>query len=611
MVKPDYRELLSQVIGLLDTACQASLELMEHCANGETDAAAELLSDLQAVAQAAGAAQEPLLPQLEHAYTAEMLENIQDTLDDIERAIQADDQERAAVKMEFQLFPFLRQLRESFYFWGAVYPDRAEMERYYREEFAEHSRNLYVSEEQAPEFQLSIVVPAYNHLETTKRCVSRILEETDFEKLNAELILIDHGSTDGTLEYFESLGVGKVIHFKKNVRMYMFVTMLQVCQGEYFAFVSNDVLVTKDWAELLLRCMESDPRIAVAVPATPNISNLQAVGLPNLDADSFISWADKQNRHEPSCWNERARIMPPLGMYRTGTASALGFADPAFYSMEFWDDDFSLRVRRAGYRQLVCDDVACYHFGSVTGGDAQRKESTLVYGRELFRQKHGIDAWGTGFCYDYQAVRLLLKVLPAKGDLNILGLDCGMGDTPLQIRNELRHRGQEGRLYQLTGQKQYLPDLTPHSTYVHFVPDLAGRLQEYFGETAFHCIYLGQDIGQYGDYDDLLKAVSQRLAPDGCVLFSCANPFYAWTLHAFLQFSFPDEEARCVLTNIERLRQTAERYFARVQIVGLEQSINGLNEFAERHFGTGEHLKAISQRLCVQQYYFLCGGGDT
>ena len=124
MVEEKHQALLSQILDLLDTAGQASLELLGLYTGGEAESAQTLVTDLRSMAQAVAAAQKPLLPQLDHAYTAEMLENVEDTLDDIRRSMAAGNAERAAMKMEFQLFPFLRCLREAFYFWGEIYPDK-------------------------------------------------------------------------------------------------------------------------------------------------------------------------------------------------------------------------------------------------------------------------------------------------------------------------------------------------------------------------------------------------------------------------------------------------------------------------------------------------------
>lgn len=606
MVDEAYMPLLGQILDLLDTACQASLELLTMYASEKTVDAMQMLDDLSAVCKAVDNARQPLLPQLERACIAEWLENVQDTVSDIQNPTKAGRGEQVAMKTEFQLLPFLRCLREAFYFWGTVYPDKQRMDAYYREEFAPHLENPYTENGGENPMRLSIAVTGYNHLETTKRCVEQLLKETDFDKLQAELILIDHGSTDGTLEYFESLGVGKVIHFKRNVRIYMFAALSMLCRGKYFCFVSNDVLVTRNWAEILLNCLDSDEKIIAAVPATPNIANLQSVGLPNLGPEEFIAWAAGQNRPDPACWNDRARLMPPLGMYRTAAVSQIGFADPYFYSMEYWDDDFSLRARRAGYRQIVCNDVACYHFGSVTGKAAQRKENTLVYGRELFQRKNGVDAWGTGCCYDYTLVQLFRQLPPLPQEYPaVLGLNCGMGDTLLQVRNELRHLEKDCAIWQLTSQEAYLPDLVPLSAGAAFTPNLARGVASAFGKQKFSLIWIEGDLSMYEGSEALLSAAARRLAPGGYLFFFCANPFYVATLHALLNFSVPDD--RCVLTNSAELQRQAEQHFSPVKRVALEHRVSGLEAFAKMHYGQTKQMPQIVERLGIEKYYFICG----
>lgn len=605
MVNAEHRELLEQILALLETACQAGLEMLERYADGDLAGAARLLADLQAVSGAARTAQEPLLPQLEYAYTQEMLENIDDTLSDIHASMQRENAERAAMKMEFQLLPFLRCLWEAFYFWGAVYPDKVRMERYYREEFAPHYQNFYAgAEDGADTPRLSFVITGYNHLETTKQCVEQFLKVTDLEELNAELILMDHGSTDGTLAYFESLNIGKVVHFKRNVRMYMFAVLAQLCQGRYFCFISNDILVTKNWADVLLTCLESDENIVAAVPATPHIANLQALSLPDCGPEEFVAWAGGQNKSDPFRWNDRARLMPPVGMYRTAAVSRIGFADPYFYTMEFWDDDFSARARRAGYRQIVCDDAACYHFGSVTGKDAQKRENTLSNGRDLFHQKWGVDAWGNGFCYDYTALQIFRQLSLPHGELSMLALDCGMGDTPMQMRNELRHVKRECSIFQLTSQPEYLPDIQPHSQEAFVLRDLAEGVENAFPGSAFSFAYIGRDMACYGNWEHLMQAVSRILVPGGWLLCSCENPYFAATLHQLLRFEMPEE--RIALLHPESLRDAARRYFQQVQLASLQGSVNGVEAFARVHYGTGPKLPQIVERLRVQRYYLMC-----
>jgi len=605
MIDEKYTELLTQAIDLLDTACQASLELLEHYASGELDAAENLLSDLRAVAQAVSTAQGPLLSQLEHAYTVEMLENIQDTLDDIERAIQADNPERAAMKMEFQLFPFLRQLRESFYFWGMIYPDQEAMERYYREEFAEHYRNYYVDGEQPPHYQACVVVVAYNHLEMTKRCVESILKYTDFDKLNAQLILVDHGSTDGVLEYFESLGAGKVIHYKANMRGTMFCSLPQICDSKYYIHVANDTVVTKDWLDILLRCAESDQNIAAAVPSTCNLSNLQAVNVPVSDCDALIQLAQASNASDLRLWNDRVRVLPAIGLFRVEALNKIGFWDPLFYTFDFMDDDFSLRARRHGYRQILCEDVMCYHQGSATVKEVQTQEDTLGEGRRLFLQKHGVDAWGPGFCYDFhglQQYQFSGQTTPA----NVLGIDCGFGDTILQIRNQLHHNGCVGNLYHITTDQRYLPDLRPHCQEAVFVPptDLLSSLETSFPDIQFDIVFIGLNLADYSTPYRLLEAVSHRMSPGGQLVFFFSNPYFAVRLYQMLQFSISDSPVR--LLHPEQVGEQAGKYFSKVALTGITQSIQGLDAFVAQHYSKGFLKSRQKNRLEIVQYYVRC-----
>lgn len=608
MVSTQCAALLAQLIDMVDTACQACLALMQQYNCGDENGSAVLLADLRAAAQTIDRVQEPLLPQLEHAQAKEMAENIADTLDDIEKAMAIKDRDKALMLMEFQLFPFLRLQKESLYFWGSIFPDKKRMDQYYREEFAPHYRNLYLQDGDPtpPPYQLSIFVIGYNHLEVTKQCVAQLLKETDFEALNAELILIDHGSSDGTREYFESLHTGKVIHLKKNIRTYMISLMAQICQGEYLCSVSNDVLVTAHWADILLQCMASDPRIIMAVPTTPNITNLQKEQFPTTDPQEFIAWANEQNRSDPTLWSDRARLMPPLGMYRAEDVSRLGFADPYFYSMEFQDDDFSLRARRAGYRQILCSDVACYHFGSVTGKEAQTKEGTLIYGRELFRKKHGVDPWDTGFCYLPPVIEFLERKLPAKGPVDLLAVDCGFGDTPLQLRSRMRRQNRACRLYQLTTQKEYLPDLTPLSDEVRFVPQMAEGIAEEFDGKLFTAAYLGRDIACYEDFPALLALLSARLVPGGVLVFTCQNPFYFDNILALLHFSLPDDSAQCTFADPDKARKEAEKYFSNVQMAHEEKTTEPMKEFAKKMYGETEIFPQILTRLNRKNYYFAC-----
>lgn len=605
----EQEQILSSIIEILDTAFSGGVEAFHLLCNEDPAGAQRLFEDLRNVIGAVRSAQETLLPVLGHAaFTVEQSENIEETLQSIEMAIEEDDLLWARHLTEYQLIPFIRLLLTSFHFWGTIVPDSQKMAAYYKEEFALSYRNPYISDETAPDYQLSIVVPAYNHLDKTTSCIQSILQNTDFEQLRAELILIDHGSSDGTLEYFKTVPNAKVIHIKNNVRMYMFALAGMICKGEFLALINNDTIVSEHWAEQLLVAIKSDPNIALVSPLTPNTSNLQAPLHPDNGPDEFIDWANQHNHSNRELWSDRARILPTIGVYRTQVLQQIGFADPYYYSMEFWDDDFSLRARRAGFRQVLCEDTVCYHFGSVTGGAAQKRENTLEYGQDLFFKKNGLYPWKTGFCFDYNSVNILMQCVRQKPSINFLGVDCGFGDTPLQLRNRLRREEKACTIFNLTIQPECAPDLRPLSDHFYdTVGNVSSAMGDAFPGLTFDVIYLGLDPAEYYDYENLLSALSERLVPGGCAVFQIENPFHVLNILSIMNTTLPAARDRVCWLSPMTLKTKAERIFSQVQILTVSQEIDGSEAFIRQHYTHDpEEQRLLMQKLSIKSYYLIC-----
>lgn len=90
-------------------------------------------------------------------------------------------------------------------------------------------------------------------------CVESILAKIP-EGLNYELILVNHGSDDGTKEYFESIHPNKQFDIAVNGGGVGAIS--KIVEGEFTFLVSNDVIVTPYAIENLLTCIRSDTKIA-------------------------------------------------------------------------------------------------------------------------------------------------------------------------------------------------------------------------------------------------------------------------------------------------------------------------------------------------------------
>lgn len=111
----------------------------------------------------------------------------------------------------------------------------------------------------------SIVVLTYNRLETLKRCLTSIHDNTT---KNYEVLVVNNASTDGTKEYLESLNMFKnfrAINMDSNMGVVARNRGFEVAKGEFIAQVDDDVLVLKGWEDEVLQYFK-DPKVGAVGP---------------------------------------------------------------------------------------------------------------------------------------------------------------------------------------------------------------------------------------------------------------------------------------------------------------------------------------------------------
>lgn len=451
-----------------------------------------------------------------------MYHNVDWTLDQLTSLILSDNREKAAALTEYQLIPFLQEWLEDTYFWTLIYPDKEKMKEYYETEFAENHKNAYNS--RGEKYLISIMIPVYNKLEYTKRCLDSLFRNTDLAKYPCELILLNDGSTDGTAEYFESLGITKVINLKENVKAMIFSLLYRVCEGKYAAFVNNDTILTEHWLDNLFTCLQFYPNAVMSVPSTPNTSNRQGM-IVEFTPENAETTAKAHNQPCPYLWEEKCRLMPVIALYDVDKVNTIGFADRYFHTMEFWDDDFSLRARRAGFQQILCKDTWCYHYGSISGREDQIRNRTIFNGRALFQAKYDLDPWGNNFCYDpYQLTHIEPTISGQPAEISMLAIDPGFGADVLQLKTQFRRLEKKSSFSFLINDSALADDLRPFNSPVVVSPSIL-ETHKQVPEGTYNYISLGRDLSFYPDYKELLCECSAHLETGGVMYFYMANPY--------------------------------------------------------------------------------------
>ncbi len=121
--------------------------------------------------------------------------------------------------------------------------------------------------------RLSIITAVHNQLAVNRWYVEHLKRCT---RLPYELIVIDNASTDGSAEFFEQAGA-KVIRNSANYSYpYTQNQGIAAAQGEWLAFLNNDIVVPDAWDTRLLASAERNGLDALTVCGVERVETPEA-----------------------------------------------------------------------------------------------------------------------------------------------------------------------------------------------------------------------------------------------------------------------------------------------------------------------------------------------
>ena len=220
---------------------------------------------------------------------------------------------------------------------------------------------------------VSIIILTHNQLEYTKQCIESIERYTPPEPY--QLILVDNGSTDGTMEYLRSVvschssfDNYKLICNQENLGFAKGCNQgIEEASGGYILLLNNDTIVTEGWLKRMIECAESDSRIGIVGPMTNFISGPQRDKKANYSSlEEVHGYATSFYQKNRGDWFDYPRITGFCMLIKREVLEKIGGFDERFGIGCYEDDDYCFRVYRAGYRAVICGDVFVHHFGSKT-----------------------------------------------------------------------------------------------------------------------------------------------------------------------------------------------------------------------------------------------------
>lgn len=230
---------------------------------------------------------------------------------------------------------------------------------------------------------VSIVVVTFNNLVFNRLCLESVLANTVAESY--ELVVIDNGSQDGTVDYLSELAnLNSHVRVLLNDQNTGFAAAcnqgMTAASGETLLLLNNDTIVPPNWLTLLLKGLE-DPAVGMVGPVTNRCGNEAQIDVPYSTYGEYLKCAEERAKlHRGEVKEIRMLTMFCVALRRE-VFESIGLLDERFAIGLFEDEDYSMRLRSAGYKLRCLDDVLVHHFGQATIG---KLAVTDDYGK-LFR----------------------------------------------------------------------------------------------------------------------------------------------------------------------------------------------------------------------------------
>ena len=218
--------------------------------------------------------------------------------------------------------------------------------------------------------EVSIVIPNYNGKHFLEDCLKAVYEQ---DIKDQEVIVVDNGSTDGSLEYLETFPGVRTIALDQNYGFCRAVNEgIKASESEYVILLNNDTEVDVNFAAELLNAIKSNEKF---FSCSSKMVQFHDRTLMDDAGDYYcaLGWAfgrGKGGRVEK--YDQSTEIFAACAgaaIYRKKMLESLGYFDEKHFAY-LEDIDIGYRARIHGYKNIYAPKAIVYHVGSGFSGSA-------------------------------------------------------------------------------------------------------------------------------------------------------------------------------------------------------------------------------------------------
>lgn len=250
----------------------------------------------------------------------------------------------------------------------------------------------------------SVMLCTYNRLELTKRMLKSLFDNTNSW---FRLIIVDNGSTDGTIEFLKDLKANSSSPFLQDIHLHFNDVNRGIAIGrnqclkiadeyndEWLSTIDNDVEFPYGWLKECIEILKVNPNYAVGV-------NMENVEYPLVNKNGKTFQHKSKGNLGTACTVFNVRLHKLLGFFDTSMG---------LYGHE--DANFFLRARAIGYELGYIAKMG-NHFGvgDLDKGEYRTfKDSSFEKQLKVFQKNVPGYFQGTKSCYlPFREIHLIPK----------------------------------------------------------------------------------------------------------------------------------------------------------------------------------------------------------
>jgi len=210
--------------------------------------------------------------------------------------------------------------------------------------------------------EISVIIPILNEEKYIAKCLDSIIE-SDFDKNNMEVLLVDGGSKDKTIdiikEYQQKYPFFKLLHNPKKIVPVAMNLGIKEAKGEYIIRLDAHSSYPKDYFSTLIKYhkeLNADNVGAVVITEVKNKNNTSNA-IKNVLSDKLgVGGSDFRNGVDEI----KEVDTVPFGCYKKEVFDKIGYYDERLVRNQ--DIELNKRLKKAGGKIYLIPDINCTYY---------------------------------------------------------------------------------------------------------------------------------------------------------------------------------------------------------------------------------------------------------